>query len=52
MKLDPERARLYDASELEELKLVDFVVDQGEGTTAVREYLERNRRLSWHALWP
>jgi DSF synthase len=36
--------RLYEASELEELGLVDVVVGQGEGPAAVREYLERNRR--------
>ena len=36
--------RLYDASELEELGVVDLVVGQGEGPAAVREYLERNRR--------
>jgi DSF synthase len=36
--------RLYEASELEELGLVDLVVGQGEGPAAVREYLERNRR--------
>jgi DSF synthase len=36
--------RLYEASELEELGVVDLVVSQGEGPAAVREYLERNRR--------
>jgi DSF synthase len=36
--------RLYAASELEELGLVDLVVGEGEGPAAVREYLERNRR--------
>ena len=36
--------RLYEASELEELGLVDLVVGQGEGPAAVREYLERNHR--------
>jgi DSF synthase len=36
--------RLYDADELEDLGLVDLVVDPGEGTAAVREYLERHRR--------
>jgi DSF synthase len=36
--------RLYEASELEELGLVDLVVGQGEGAAAVRDYLERNRR--------
>jgi DSF synthase len=36
--------RLYEAEELEDLGLVDLVVAQGEGPTAVREYLERNRR--------
>ena len=36
--------RLYEATELEELGLVDLVVGQGEGPAAVREYLERNRR--------
>jgi DSF synthase len=36
--------RLYEAQELEELGLVDLVVDKGDGSAAVREYLERNRR--------
>jgi len=36
--------QVYEAQELEELGLVDLVVGKGEGPTAVREYLERNRR--------
>jgi DSF synthase len=50
-KLDPARARsmilsgrLYSATELYELGLIDVVVPSGDGEAGLRAYLDRNRR--------